>query len=615
GGGLVILIVGVVLAVTLGSSSAGAQPPQPETNFAGPVMAPRPCALDSKDAYEARFYKLEGWDPPNYERYPGACERLRFAYGPLVIKPGQNDVLVEPVTIDKPNQDGFITRFKPNLVDENGNVPPVEQIHLHHGTWLSEPSYGNGPFFAAGEEKTIAPFPRGYGLPIKKTDTWLLLYMVHSAVSQPRVVYITYDIDFVPKAKGEQLGLKPAYPMWLDVRPSGYPVFNVERGYGQSGRCTWPKQECAKFDPYGKLFVGQGKPGNGVGEDFTLPKRGGSVGQMQNFQGGTLIGIGGHLHPGGIQNEIDLKRPGGEDVKVKQRYRVRSKRTHKVRYRYRTVTKHVDTTRIYTGHAHYWNWKDPSKDGGEPNSWDFSMDVEGLPRWGVHVNPGDSLRSNATYDTTRLASYEDMGIAVTLLAPDSPDGKPTAPGVDPFQAKRDNSDDCKSGPGINGELCNRGIVTHGHYTENGNHGGANGQWALKPGAQTDQVNIADFQYFPGDLSSSSSTGVPTVKLGTDLQFRNTEGLGIYHTITTCAFPCLGGTSASFPVPDGATSQGRPLDFDSSELGIGAPYVGATSQRLDWALPVDQKNGFRPGEVVTYFCRIHPFMRGAFEVTK
>jgi hypothetical protein len=33
------------------------------------------------------------------------------------------------------------------------------------------------------------------------------------------------------------------------------------------------------------------------------------------------------------------------------------------------------------------------------------------------------------------------------------------------------------------------------------------------------------------------------------------------------------------------------------------------------LPVTSKSGFKPGEIVTYYCRVHPFMRGAFEVTK
>jgi len=187
-GGLLVAAA-AILAVVLGTGAAGASSgPGPEPNFAATIAQPRPCALDTRDPYQKKFYKLEGWKAPDYVRYPGACERLRFAYGPILVKPGQNDVLVTPVTIEKPSRDGYITRFKPNLMRPDGTVPPVEQVHLHHGTWLSEPSYGSGPFFAAGEEKTIAPFPRGYGMPIRATDQWQLLYMVHSAVANPMEV-------------------------------------------------------------------------------------------------------------------------------------------------------------------------------------------------------------------------------------------------------------------------------------------------------------------------------------------------------------------------------------------------------------------------------------------
>jgi hypothetical protein len=441
--------------------------------------------------------------------------------------------------------------------------------------------------------------------------------------------YITYDVDFIPKEKAAQAGIKPAYPVWLDVRPSGYPVFNVQRKYGGAdGKCTWPKEECAAHDPYGKTFLGQGKPGNGKGTDLVLPKRGQPFGKVSKFTGGTLIGIGGHLHPSGEENKIDLVRPGGELVTKRKAYKKKvrgkcKKRRHgkcvkrgkkRTVRRWRKVTKRVDKTRIYTGRAHYWDHKDPSKDGGPATSWDFSMEVEGLPRWGVHVNPGDHLRSNATYDTKTQASYENMGIAVTLLAPDTPNGKATAPGVDPFTAKRDRSPNCNVGP-AKGMLCMTGLVTHGHYKENGNHSGPGGKWTGSPGAPTNQVSIADFQYTPGDFSTKSTTGVPQVKLGTDLRFTNAEGSSIYHTITTCAFPCLGPTGSAFPLGDGRTSSGRQIDFDSSELGIGAPEVGATSQKLQWDLPVTAQSGFKPGETVTYFCRIHPFMRGAFQVTQ
>ena len=97
------------------SAQATARPPTPEPNAAVDI-SPRPCALEGRDKFERDFYENEGWGAPDYERYPGNCQRLRFSYGPIAVKPGQNDVLIEPVKIEKPMRDGFITRFKPDLV-------------------------------------------------------------------------------------------------------------------------------------------------------------------------------------------------------------------------------------------------------------------------------------------------------------------------------------------------------------------------------------------------------------------------------------------------------------------------------------------------------------------
>ena len=636
----VLLLVLPLLAPATAFGQREDRPPTPETNFAVNA-APRPCTLETEDPYERAVYQQEGWKAPSYERYPGACERLRFSYGPIAVKPGQNDVTITPLTVEKPSRDGYITRIRPNLVRADGTVPPVEQIHLHHGTWLSVPDYGNGPFFAAGEEKTVAPFPRGYGMPVKASDQWLLLYMVHSAVSQPMETYIVYDVDFIPQEKVEELKMKPAYPLWLDVRPSGYPVFNTQRKFGgKDNRCTWPKEQCAKHDPFGKEIVGQGKPGNKKGEDLTLPAKGEEYGTAGPFNGGTLIGMGGHLHPGGIQNEIDLlrKQKNGKKKKV----------------------------RIYTGQAKYWDRKNKLQWGGPPTSWDFSMPVVGLPFWGIRVKPGDILRSNAVQETKYQATYENMGIAVAFIAPDTPEGKATAPNINPFKVRRDRSDGCRSGGMVvkataadvrrakrrvrrakrrlasasaenrpraarrlrkakrrlarvkaksRPKLCDKGVVTHGHLAENANPGGPSGKWAATSAGEATEVTIADFLYLPGDLSTRTSVGIPSVPLGSNLRFNNVEGGTIFHTITSCKFPCLGQTGAAFPLADGATSQKRQLDFDSSELGIGLPAVGPTKQELDYELPVTAEEGYKPGEIVTYFCRVHPFMRGAFEVKK
>jgi hypothetical protein len=590
----VTALLAAALVVPAGASAQNEQPPAtPDPNFATTIV-PKPCRYDSNDSVERRAYEIEGWDPATgYERYPGSCQRMRFAYGPLLVKPGQNDVLIGPVTIEKPAQNGFITRFKPNLTRADGSVPPVHEVHLHHGTWLnSTDNYGTGPFFASGEEKTIAPFPRGYGMPIRATDQWQLLYMVHSAVQQPMEVYITYEIDFVPAGSEAAAGMTSAYPLWLDVRPSSYPVFNVQRPYGGAdGRCTWPKEECAAFNSWEETEVGQGEPGNGVGEDYRLPAEGGRFGRVQNFTGGTIVGLGGHLHPGGLSNEVDLVRGG-------------------------------QSQRIYTSSPTYWHPDDKTQGGGPPDSWDFSMRVNGLPHYGVHVEPGDVLRSNATYDTTLQSTYEDMGIVVSLLVPEDENGNKQAPGVNPFDAPVDETPDCVSGglTAATPTLCPNGMYeTHGHYRENAYRGAAGGDWqAAADGpfaAETTEIRIADFVYAPGDLSTVGSLGVPKVPLGSNLRFTNLDGGGILHTITSCGFPCLGATGAAFPIADGETSAGRPLELDSGQLGYSAPEISGAKNELDWTIPVNTDQGYQPGEIVTYFCRIHPSMRGAFEVTQ
>jgi hypothetical protein len=581
-----------VLGAGLGTARAEVSRPGAEPNFALALTKPRPCELETADRYEAQLYEAEGWRGPRYVRYPGACERLRFAYGPINVKPGQNDVLVEPVTIQKPLRDGYVIGIRPNLRLPDGSVPPVEQMHLHHGTWVSAPSYGFGPggyapFFAAGEEKTIASYPKGYGLAVRTTDVWLLLYMIHSATSKASQAYITYDVDFVPKAKAEALGIRPVVKLWASVRPGAYPVFNVQRPFGgRDGLCTWPREQCAASDPWGRTFVGQGVAGNGTGVDLRLPARGGRLGTVSSFTGGTLIGLGGHLHPGGVTNDVELVR-GGRSV------------------------------RILESEAVYWDRRTHSRPGGPRDSWDFSMTGATLPTWGVHVEPGDIIRTNATYDTRAQSTYEDMGIVAGALVPDDARGNATAPGVDPFRVRHSRAASCWRHGGVRARppvLCERGLVTHGHLPENENYGGPRGSWSAKAGSSTTQLTIADFLYLPGDLSLLASAGVPRVKLGTKLGFLNAEGALIYHTITSCAFPCLGPTGAAFPVANGRTSSGRPVDFDSAELAIGAPVIGPAKQKLNWQLPVTREAGYQAGEVVTFYCRVHPFMRGAFEVT-
>jgi plastocyanin len=61
---------------------------------------------------------------------------------------------------------------------------------------------------------------------------------------------------------------------------------------------------------------------------------------------------------------------------------------------------------------------------------------------------------------------------------------------------------------------------------------------------------------------------------------------------------------SYPLANG------PAHFDSGQLGFGPTGYTAATNRADWFTPA----GLRPG-TYAYFCRVHPFMRGAFRVAR
>src|SRR5438552_3598365 len=226
------LALTALVAGSLVTAKALATPPVPEPGFVKPGQAlPSPCL--STNPYESKLWTSYGSD----------CRRLHFAFGPILAKPGQNDALIQPVTIEKPAYSGYIVRFRPDLVDQTGKAPDIASVHLHHATWLNGyPQYGNGPFFAAGEEKTIATFPPGYGMHVGANDIWLLLYMVHNATASPHLVWITYDIDYIADANAAKHHIVPVKPVWLDVQRQpiaqgandtpANPVFNVQRSFG-----------------------------------------------------------------------------------------------------------------------------------------------------------------------------------------------------------------------------------------------------------------------------------------------------------------------------------------------------------------------------------------------
>jgi plastocyanin len=450
-------------------------------------------------------------------------QHLHFAYGPLEIAPGQNRINTNNVRIPQPRVEGWIVGFTPNLTLANGTVPPVEDIHLHHGVWASsarrDATASPLPerFLGVGEEKTALHLPPGYGYEYRPADYWWLNYMVHNLTTRPYKVLITYDVDILPRRSAPD-GMKSVHPIWMDVQNgSFYPVFDVLKGSGTNGRFTYPDQA---QDPYRG-----GPPKN----EWTVPTR------------GVLVHTFGHLHPGGLRVDLSLRRDG------------------KAAHLFGSTAKYFEPAGAV--------------------SWDVSMTAT-RPDWAVAVHPRDVLTISATYDTARASWYESMGLAVVWMY----DG---AGGDDPFTTKVDRP----------------GVLTHGHLPENDNHGGSATTLAdprrVADGPATPAVGIEGFLYGVSDLTRKAP--IPTVAQGHSITFDNLDatGLGVWHSVTACTAPCTATTGVAYPLADAAIS------FDSGQLGnAGVPTSGSET----WTTPADL-----PAGTYTYFCRVHPFMRGAFRV--
>jgi plastocyanin len=509
---LSVVAVALVVAAVAATTTAGASSTKPARRAASPWAADQP-----------------------------GVQHLHFKYGPIQVQPGQNNISFSEGQVPKPQEDGFIVGIHPNLRTADGKVPPVDVIHLHHAVWLNMSAERNRDrgvpnFFAAGEEKTIMKLPNGYGYPYRASDVWVLNYMIHDLTPGPYQVFVTYDLDFVPSSSPAAQQIKPARPIWMDVQNGSiYPVFDVLKGSGTNGQFTYPDQA---NNPYPN-----GRPKNVWKVD----------------RDSVLLGTAGHLHPGGLHDDLYVDRTGdtgggGPGDSPAQ-----------------TTTQ---TAHIFRSVADYF----------EPAgavSWDVSMTAT-PPNWFVQVHPGDQLRITTTYDTKRASWYESMGIMIVWMA----DG---TYGRDPFTTKVDTG----------------GELTHGHLPENNHHGG---QKTTLPSvtkfAPTDatEVPIDDFLYGVGDFTGDHK--IPRIKAGQSITFTNNDapkGNGIWHSITSCRAPCNKETGVAYPLADGG------VQFDSGQLGAAGP---PSSGSVTWQTPTNLPPG-----TYTYFCRIHPFMRGAFQVSK
>ncbi len=267
---------------------------------------------------------------------------------------------------------------------------------------------------------------------------------------------------------------------------------------------------------------------------------------------GTLVLAVGHLHPGGLDNTLSLTR----DAK---------------------------TTEIHRGASTYFDPKGPV-------SWDMAMGVT-KPNWRVQVKKGDVLSLTSAYDTKRGAWFESMGLMVVGHAAGDTSG------VEPSRKSS--------------------IREHGSPTT---------------GSKRTSTRVAPpptyptHRNFPTVRSSASGTAAPwrstTSSTAPATSARRARPATPHHRPGAAAELCQPRCGAEHSphahrmqealhrhgwsrVPTGRHEPG--LRLGPARIR-GADDHGIRESRVV-STPADLTAG-----TYTYFCRIHPFMRGAFRVS-
>jgi plastocyanin len=283
---------------------------------------------------------------------------------------------------------------------------------------------------------------------------------------------------------------------------------------------------------------------------------------------GVIIGSGGHLHPGGT--DVIAENYGSKQNPCAPDERGRG----------------YGGTLLY--HSDVIN-------RNAPFSEDYQTEVT-HPGWRAPLHKGDHLRISGNYENKKHAWYTSMIHAGFYFDYEQ---KPRA-GCKPYvvgKAKRTVKDPTEGVP--NRSWGHKDVFCGVRW------GQAPCEHAEKPPPESafvhqNRVDIVNFQYLPGDRSSSASGGtIPSIAPGEKLTFFNADqAANIRHSVTTCPWPCNGSYVANYPHADGA--------YDSGTLGYDVIDGGSPNPVAE--TPADMKPG-----LYTYYCRIHPWMRGAFRV--
>ena len=236
--GMAVLAVGVMVLVAACSSDGdGKTATGPTEQVASKKTT---TTTEPKDVTNAAALAAKGSDEvdpsPDDPVQPGAV-RKTYEVGPIEVKPGQNNISYQGGQVPKPEESGWIVRIAPNLRREDGTVPPVDVIHLHHGVWLNlsrkdatEPGL---PERCPGRRRGEDDLQRAGRLRLPRQEDRQLAHQLHAPqpLAQGREDVDHLHIDFIPATRPEAADIKPVTPD-LDGRAERQHLPGLRRAQG-----------------------------------------------------------------------------------------------------------------------------------------------------------------------------------------------------------------------------------------------------------------------------------------------------------------------------------------------------------------------------------------------
>jgi plastocyanin len=565
------MIATALVAILAGSSlpagaADGMAPPEQPTitlkgagALAGPG-APRDLTVPLHDDPTGR---VEAWVPQD----PGTKKWITLDYGPYLIHPGSD---LSRMDVEIVGADGYAVGFEPSVVGVDGEPLSSHVIHIHHAHWYwLDPAHEGYHrwIYGTGEERTQGSFlPRArkdprfakglrYGVELKAGDRLGFLSMLHNKSAEPQTVYLRVRIEYVygihdTIQDATKWDFHNLFPTLVGS------TFNVPR---TGGIYNFPVNATKDtIGPHTNYHnpIGGTKVVPGVGQVVEVP-----------FSG-TVVAAAGHMHPGG--KEVVVSNLGRKNDPCR------------------------DDGDQYPGVTAVRSRNIPR--GGVFGSEEFQMGVT-QDGWRMYVRKGDRLVVNGVYDSTNFGFPDAMSYFGFYTD--------TSDAPKPSQAcKVELLDDrSASSEEISRTVTNQAWMMH-HPLETCTKCD-DPQPEPAPGSATNLVHIAGFHYLPGNHGfEGEPAGPPVVAKGDDLTFVNEDfaAAAVRHSVTSCRAPCNGEYVANYPLWDG--------EFHSGALGYmwEETYVNARSEPT-WTLDTSE---LEPGRH-TYFCQLHPWMRGSFIV--